>query len=277
MNLHTLIKRPTKTAAKIINRNRHIELLARFGYVSNGIIHGLIGSAVITLAFGSVIEADQSGVLSPLGNSMYGKALLLTICMGLVSLSIWKISAVILMRGKKRKNVHKRQIEESGKGLIYLIIGLSSATYLFNKASASRSSAATSQHVAQQLLTSTPGLVLLYGISVGLVTAGALLIYHGASRRFLDSLDSEVHVVLNHVAVWCGVVGYVTKGIMFIVLGGVFFSAAISLDPSRASGLDGAFKSFSAFAFGAPLLFLVGLGFIMHAIYSIARARLAEM
>jgi hypothetical protein len=276
MNIHQLIKKPTRKVARTITGNPHVELLARLGYAANGIIHGLIGAVVIAIAFGSTGEADQSGVLGPLGYSMYGKALLLLIFVGLVSLGIWKIATVVLMRKTKLNGKLRRRLEEGAKASVYLVLGLSSIAFLFNHTSTS-SSIASSQQITQALLHMPIGVPLLYLVCFVLAAVGIGLIIRGANRRFLDTLDSNVHVSLNYLAVLCGVAGYVAKGVVFIVLAGIFLNAALTFDPSKASGLDGAFKSFMALPFGASLLFVVGMGFVMYAIYSVARSRLAEM
>lgn len=276
MNIHQLIKKPTRKVARTITGNPHAELLARLGYAANGIIHGLIGAVVIAIAFGSTGEADQSGVLGPLGYSMYGKALLLLIFVGLISLGVWKIATVVLMRRTKLKGKLRRRLEEGAKATIYIVLGLSSTAFMFNHTSTS-SSIASSQQITQALLHMPIGIPLLYLVCFILSAVGVGLIVRGVNRRFLDALDSNVHVSLNYLAVLCGVAGYIAKGVVFIVLAGIFLSAALTFDPSKASGLDGAFRSFMALPFGTFLLFLIGVGFVMYAIYSIARARLAEM
>jgi hypothetical protein len=74
-----------------------------------------------------------------------------------------------------------------------------------------------------------------------------------------------------------GVVGYVAKGIAVGVVGVLFVVAALTLDPGRASGLDGALKALSALPAGAVLLTAVGAGLAAFGVYTFARARYARL
>ena len=100
--LQKAVKEPVEMVARTITRDPRIEMLARFGYVANGVLHGLLGFAAITIAFGSHQEADQSGVLGPLTQSVLGRVLVIAIFAGLLSLAVWKISEVIVMRRAKQ-------------------------------------------------------------------------------------------------------------------------------------------------------------------------------
>jgi len=74
-----------------------------------------------------------------------------------------------------------------------------------------------------------------------------------------------------------GVVGYIAKGIALAVTGAVFVIAGLTIDPSKATGLDGALKSLVALPYGPAILFLVGAGLIAYGLYCFARARLARL
>ncbi|WP_409156588.1 DUF1206 domain-containing protein [Lacisediminihabitans sp. H27-G8] len=49
------------------------------------------------------------------------------------------------------------------------------------------------------------------------------------------------------------------------------------LDPTRASGLDGALRALAGMPFGEFILVLVGIGFISDGLYSEFRARCARL
>lgn len=270
------VKEPVQKAARTITRDPRLEMLARFGYAASGILHGLIGFAAITITFGSHQEADQSGVLGPLTQSVLGRVLVLAIFAGLVSLAVWKIAEVSIMRKSKQAKKRFFRLEELSKAIVYLVLALTSVAFLFNHSSAS-ASITTSQQITLDLLRMPLGIPLLYLLGVVLIATGLNFIYRGIRRRFLDALEDEPPVVLDLPVKIFGIVGYIAKGVVFMVLGGLFFNAAYTFNPSEASGLDGAFRSFIALPFGAVLLALVGVGFLMYAAYSIARARLAEM
>lgn len=275
IKLPKIMKKPVRDVAKVITGNPQMEYLARFGYAANGILHALIGFVAITIALGDPGEADQSGVLGPLSRSIFGQLLLFAVVAGLMALGTWKVAEVILIRKNKRTPKHYRRLQEIGKAVVYFFLGITSAASLFNHQSTSASIAASRQFTLG-LMRLPIGLPIIYLVSIVLAAIGSGFIYRGVSRRFLESLD-DAPVILNHVIVFLGIIGYVAKGVIFIVLGGIFFNAAQTFNPSEASGLDGAFKSFLAVPLGPTLLLCVGAGFLMYAVYSVARARLAQM
>ena len=61
------------------------------------------------------------------------------------------------------------------------------------------------------------------------------------------------------------------------LVGGLFVSAALTADPTKAKGLDGALRSLLALPLGRVLLILVAVGLAAYGIYSFARARYARV
>jgi hypothetical protein len=61
------------------------------------------------------------------------------------------------------------------------------------------------------------------------------------------------------------------------VVGVLFVVAAVTLDPKRATGLDGAVRSLASLPFGQVLLVAVGLGLIAFGLYTFVRARFAHV
>jgi len=275
MKLEKVVNKPAQDVAKTITHNSQMELLARLGYVANGILHGLIGFAAIMVAFGSTQEVDQSGVLGPLAHSVFGAMVIFAIFVALVSLGIWKIAVVVDARRTHKSDTVYERLQEIGKAIVYLGLGITTGALLFNHASTT-ASIDSSRHLTLRLLQLPVGLPLLYGFSLLLAVVGVGFVVRGARRKFLDSLH-DAPARLNIVVVVCGVVGYIAKGMIFIVLAGVFFSSTRTFDPDRATGLDAAFRSFIAVPFGAFLLMLIGIGFVMYGCYSIARAHLSRM
>lgn len=262
--------------ARILHHNSQFEMLTRFGYISNGVLHGLIGLAAMSLAFGVVREVDQSGILAPLTQSLYGTILLLLICIGLVSLGVSHVVRIILMRRYPNDDRKwPRQLSELGKGIAYSAVGLSSLTFIFAKAAAP-SSVRVSEDFATHLLTIPAGVIILFLLGFGILSLGVNFVYRGISRKFAEALDFT-KIRLEKPVIILGVTGYIAKGLAFVSLGYLFCQASVTLDPAKASGLDGAFKSLITFPFGAQLLLLLGLGFIVYAGYCVARGAYAKL
>ncbi len=74
-----------------------------------------------------------------------------------------------------------------------------------------------------------------------------------------------------------GVAGYVARGIALVVVGGILGYAAITFDPAKATGLDGAFRLIVTAPFGRILLTLVAIGFLAYGLFQFARARYEDL
>lgn len=270
--MHTKIIRIATT----IHRNSQFEMLTRFGYISNGILHGLIGLAVMSLVFGAAEEVDQSGVLSPLTHSVYGVGLLILICLGLISLGLSHIVRLVLIRRKPHADRKWPELlAEMGKGLAYLIVGFSSLTYIF-AGTHIQSSIDASVNFAAYLLAIPVGAALLFILGLAVLVLGINFIYRGAAKKFSKSLDFT-KIRLKRPVIVLGVVGYIAKGLTFVSLGYLFCQAALTLNPLKASGLDGVFKSMISFVFGAQIVLLLGIGFIVYAVYCVIRGVYAKL
>jgi hypothetical protein len=113
-------------------------------------------------------------------------------------------------------------------------------------------------------------------LGVLVLVIGVAFVIRGLTKRFLKSVNTP-RGPLGTVAVALGVVGYVAKGIALGVVGVLFCVAAATLNPSEATGLDGALKALTALPFGTVLLVLVGVGLIAYGVYCGFRARFARL
>jgi hypothetical protein len=73
-----------------------------------------------------------------------------------------------------------------------------------------------------------------------------------------------------------GQVGFPAKGVALGVVGGLLVYAAVTFDPARATGLDGALHTILSAPFGQVLLTLVAIGIAAFGAYCLVRARYPE-
>jgi hypothetical protein len=250
-----------------------LTLLARTGYAVNGILHLLIGGIAIGLATGVGGQADQTGALSALAAAPGGVFVLWLIVVGLASLGVWQVLQAFLIRHPDAKKRVAHTAGELVKGLAYLAIAATAFT--FARGGSSNATSSTADFTAKLL--STPGGVFLL-VLLGLVIAGVgvFFVVRGVRKSFTESIRVPSGPAGTAV-VTLGVVGYVAKGIAIAVVGVLFVVAAVTADPAKATGLDGALRSLLALPFGPVILIAVGVGLIAYALYCFARARLARL
>ncbi|WP_338361699.1 DUF1206 domain-containing protein, partial [Enterococcus faecalis] len=118
-------------------------------------------------------------------------------------------------------------------------------------------------------------LVALAGLVI--VGVGVYHVYKGLSRRFLKQIDlAQAPPRTRALVEKLGLVGFPGKGLALAVVGGRLVYAAVTFDPARASGLDGALRTILGAPFGQVLLTLVALGIAAFGAFCLVRARYPE-
>lgn len=264
---------PVKNAARGARNLPGVRIAARAGFAVNGLLHAIIGAIAIGIAVGGGGEADQSGALGQIAGSPGGGILLWIVTVGLAALGLWLIAGAFLNQNSDPKKRVSRIVVECGKGIAYL--ALASAALTFALGGSSDSSSQTTS-LSAQLLAAPGGVVLLVLLGLGVCAVGVYFVVKGIRKRFLEDITvpggSRGKAIER-----LGVAGYAAKGIALFVVGVLFVVAAFTVDPERATGLDGALTALAGLPFGKVILTLVGLGLIAYGVYGFARAKLARL
>lgn len=253
-----------RSRARTIRRQPWFRGAARTGYAMNGVVHALIGAIAIAIAVGgSDQEADQSGALGALAGNPLGLALLWLIATGLIALGLFSVLTAVTADGWKDR------LSEGGKAVAYIAVAVTALRFATGGSSSSSQSTTS---LSAALLATPAGVVLLVVVGLAVIGIGAYFVAKGARKTFLDDLT-----VSSRAAVVTGMTGYIAKGIVVGIAGVLFVIAAVTADPSKATGLDGALQSLVSLPFGAVLLVVLGLGLIAYGVYCCVRARYAKL
>jgi hypothetical protein len=268
-----MANRAVSTVARGAKRSRPLKALARLGYAVNGLLHVLIGAIALSVASGvGGGEADQSGALGQLAATLGGRLMLWIVVVGLAALGVWQVVSGILTVGPEQKRKWMRRFAEVAKAVVYFALAATALTFANG---GSTSTAQTTGGFADTLVSTPGGIVVLVIIGLGVTGIGGYYVFRGATRRFVR--DITVPPTSGGVVIALGVVGYVAKGIALGVTGVMFVVAGFTIDPTKATGLDGALKALVALPYGPTILILVGIGLIAYGLYCFARARLARL
>lgn len=263
-----------KKTARNVSDSRAFQALARLGYAVNGLLHLLIGGIAITVAIGgSGEQADQSGALSGLSSSPGGVLVLWVVVVGLVALGIWQVVAAFLVPAADPKRKWAHRAAELGKAVAYLAVAATAYTFA---SGGSTSSAGDTQSFSAALLQAPGGPILLSLVGAGILAIGAYFCVKGVTKKFKEDVSVPAGT-LGTVIVAVGIAGYAAKGVALAVVGVLFAVAAFTIDPSKATGLDGALKSLVALPFGVVILSVVGTGLVAYGLYCFARAKYARL
>jgi uncharacterized membrane protein YidH (DUF202 family) len=111
------------------------------------------------------------------------------------------------------------------------------------------------------------GGLVIAGVGIGLAAFGLL-------RQFLDQLDEEARTSERRLPiVVVGQIGYVAKGVAFVIIAVVISWAAVTDDAHKAGGLDQALARLVRLPLGAVAVIAIGVGIACFGLYLFARAR----
>jgi hypothetical protein len=116
-------------------------------------------------------------------------------------------------------------------------------------------------------------------VAVGLVGAGiaAYGIYQ-IVKAFKSDIGKRLHLEGSAVAtrrrvVGIGRAGMAARGVVFCIVGWLVIQSALTYDPSKSQGLQGALATLRQAAYGPYLLAIVALGLIAYGIFQLVKAR----
>lgn len=254
-------------AASRASRHPAFRKGARLGYAANGLINVIIGWIALQLAIGGAAgggeEASASGALQTLAEQPFGQVLLWIVLAGFVLLGVWSIVAAFL--GGETTD----RIKDAAKGVVYLALaGTTLGIVTGSGGGGDGTSSMTATLMAQPF-----GRVLVAAVGLGVAAVGLYQAHKGWTKKFLEDLRERPPSWV----VTAGRAGYVARGAAFVVVGGLFVSAAVASDSAQEQGLDAALQTFREAPFGQVVLGAVALGFVAYGVYSFARAKYARL
>lgn len=255
-----------------VHESRIFTLIARSGWVVTGLLHVIIGALAVAVAFGDrSVRPDEVGAFETIAAAPLGAVLLVAVIVSLVGLGVWMLVDAILNNGPMRR--WTSGVSSAAQGLVYLALAVPPAILLFG---GDLTSGRTSRALSAFLLDSVAGAVLLILIGVGIAVGGAYFVVKGIRRRFSWELRPMTERRGRAVRA-LGAVGYVARGIAFLLLAGLIIVEAIEVDPRDVTGLAGALGALRRGFLGEFWLASIGIGLIIYGVYGFARARLAKI
>jgi hypothetical protein len=259
-----------------------LENLARIGLLAYGVVHLLVAWLAIQLAWfgGGGKSADQSGAMSTVAESPVGKPLLWVIAAGLVALAAWQAAEVLRWRGQWSASgkARAKAVQKSAKALVKAVVYAALAVLAIRFATGSgQSSSQQQQQTAAGVFGWPAGRWLVGAAGLVLIGVGVYHVYKGLAERFLKEIDtSEASAKARRLVSRLGAVGFPGKGIALAGVGVLLTWAAVTFDPEKARGLDGAMHAILDLPFGQILLTVVALGIAAFGAFLFVRARYPE-
>jgi Domain of Unknown Function (DUF1206) len=258
-----------------------LENLARVGLIAYGVVHVLVAWLALQLAWGwGGQSADQSGAMATLAESPIGKPLLWVVAVGLIALAVWQAAEVVRWRhgwsasGKTRT----KALRKSGNALVKAVVYIALAVLAIRFATGNGESSSQSQQETTAGVFGWPaGQWLVGAAGLVLIGVGAWHVRKGLNKHFLKQIDTtDASPAALKLVTRLGQIGFPGKGIALAGVGALLIWAAVTFDPSKARGLDGALHEILDLPFGRILLTLVALGIAAFGAFLFVRARYPE-
>lgn len=250
--------------------------LAQVGLIAKSIVYCLLGILVFMAAFHlngqSPSETNKQGVFSFVQRQVGGKILLGLIAAGLMCYCAWRYIQAVLDTEKKGN---------SAKGLLtrgrYFLSGLlySALTFYLTKQlfTGRGDNGNSKQSMVEWILEKPLGQWIIGFVAIGFVGVGLYQVYYGLSEKYKQHVDKTVEVKQQRLLLLSGKIGYVARGLVWMVLGWIFFKVAYQSNASSVGGSSEAFQFLSEVSYGSYVLAAVGIGLICFGVFNSVRAR----
>lgn len=241
--------------------------LARFGYLSYGIVYLAMGALAIRAAVGKGGVEGTEGTIQYILFRPFGKILLLLIAVGLVGYVLWRFVQAI--KNPEREGIADR-IGNLSSGVVYAGVSIFAFKLL---AGASANPDANHEEKWSAKLMSQPAgewLLVLGGFMI--LGSACYQFYEGFTARFRKKLRMEE--MSRHEGDWlirAGRLGAVARGILFLTIGYQMIQAGWKKNPSQTAGVDEALRILA----GQPewIFYLVAAGLAAYGIFALFMAR----
>ncbi len=245
--------------------------LARLGFVAKGLVYALIGILTLQVAFGDSERTDQKGALQSIAEKPGGSIVLWLMALGFLAYAGWRFSEAAWGRQDEtddKKRTAKR-LGSAANGLVYLFFAV-----LAVKTVTSSSSSSSGADVTAKVLEWPGGQALVVLAGLVIIAIAIALTWKGLKTDFEKHLDTGSMSRTTFTAVRrLGQAGYIARGGVFLLVGGLVIKAALDHEPGKAQGFDVALKSLAGAPFGQVLLVIAGLGLLCFGAYCFAEAR----
>jgi hypothetical protein len=256
-------------------KNSWISGIAKAGLISKGIVYLVLGALAFMAAFElggkSNKDTTSSGVFNSVKEWPAGNFLLILLSSGLICYIIWRFTQVFHTKEKDDKKRWGKKIRYIASGLAYASLAFSAIQLvLYNN----QSNGDSNQYWAAEALQKPFGQWLL-GIGALIIAGtGIYQIWYGLSEKYKKHIEQQGHHSdVVHTLTRAGKIGYVSRGIVWLLLAYLLIKAAIGANPGEAGDTGKAFQFLEQWTLGSYLLGALALGLIAYGIFNFLRAK----
>jgi hypothetical protein len=252
---------------------------AKAGLVAKGIVYCLVGLLAFMAAFeignSSSQDSSRNGVFSFVLEQPFGQVLLALIAVGLACYTGWRLIEALndtSHKGSDAKGLATR-IGYLFSGLVYGGLAYSAGRLVLGSGS-SGGGGDMRQTFAREMLQQPFGQWLVGAVALGTVGMGIYQMYRGLSNKYKKKVrNAGLSGDAERTMVKAGKVGYVARGVVWMIIGYLLLQAALKANANEAGGSSRAFQWLEDSTYGSFLLGAVALGLICYGVFMFMRAK----
>ena len=268
-----------KLRAAVDEMGSWVEPLGRVGFAAKGIIYVLVGGLAALAAAGAGGETTGSeGALRRLVQLPFGRILLAAIAIGLIGYAIWRFIQGYRDTDNKGRELKGLAIRAGYvvSGMIHL--GLAGSAALLARGARDADGQNSTQDWTAWLLSQHYGQWLVGAVGAVVIGVGLFQFYQAYSVHFRQHLKlGEMSRGEETWAVRAGRAGFAARGVVLCVTGALVIRAAVQMDSSGSSGLEGSLQVLERQTYAPWLFGLVALGLVAYGLFQLVLARYRRM
>jgi Domain of Unknown Function (DUF1206) len=254
-----------------------IEFGARMGYAARGVVFIIISAFAFLAALGSRNHTvGTKGALEALLSQPFGRLLLWLVTAGLFFFGVWRVIQATFDTdkcGRDNKGVLLR-LGMLGGAVVNLVLGCLALSVIFGFRVVADEDASARDWTAW-LLAQPFGQMLVMLIGMSVVVTGLAFVWKAVQAEFRNQIAADSGKRVWIVAL--GQFGYVTRGVVFALIGIFLMVAARKFNSGEAAGLAGALGALRQQPYGQYLLAIAALGLFSYGAFEMLQVFVRRM
>ena len=252
-------------------RSKPMEVLARLGLATRGVLYLLIALIVVDLVRSRGTEEDQAsntGALEKIVEQPFGRFLLTLVAIGVAGYALWRFAEAWLRPGGQAdRTARQRRPRHRVRRSVHRV-------HPAPHRQAARATDGSGEQQVDTILDWPAGQWIVGAIALGVFAIAVDNLVRAVTGKWREHLDLG-HLSASgrkavEVVAWVGLIG---RTIAFSLVGWFLLRAAIEFDKSEPVGLDQSLRNVAIESWGPLLLSVTAIGLAAYGLFSFVEAR----